>query len=114
MSLVAIPRLGELAADPRKVSLLPPEAIPEIRGELARLDSLLLARLLSANHDGEADRTQEGDRLLNAKEASVKLSLSEDHLYRHARQFPFTVRMGRRLRFSEAGIARFIRQRMGR
>lgn len=114
MSLVAIPNLGELAADPHKVSFVAPEAIPEIRGQLARLDSLLLARLLSSNRNGDADRAQEGERLLNAKEASAKLSLSEDHLYRHAAKFPFTVRLGRRLRFSEAGIDRFIRQRMGR
>jgi predicted DNA-binding transcriptional regulator AlpA len=114
MTLVSIPTLGDLAADPHKVSLLAQEAIPGIRGELARLDSLLLARLLSATRNGDADRAEEGDRLLNAKEASAKLSLSEDHLYRNAAKFPFTVRLGRRLRFSEAGIARFIRQRMGR
>ena len=87
---------------------------PRDSGELARLDSLLLARLFSVNGNGEADRLGDCDRLLNAKEASAKLGLSEDHLYRHSNQFPFTVRMGRKLRFSEAGIERYIRQRMGR
>ncbi len=113
MALARVPKLSELLDSPERVSLLPAEAIAALRGELAKLDTLLLARLISgANSPAEA--RSEGDRLLNAKEASAKLSLSEDHLYRHSTQFPFTVRMGRRLRFSEAGIARYIRQRMGR
>ena len=87
------------------------EEIPAMRGELARLDTLLVSRLLqSADH---AEHSQ-GDRLLNAKEAAAKLGLSADRLYRHSSTFPFTVRIGRQLRFSEAGIERYIRQRMGR
>ena len=112
MSQVAIPKLGDLIADPRKVSILPPEAVPEIRGELARLDTLLLARLLSADGSSDADRAGDGDRLLNAKEAAAKLGASQDYLYRYSSRFPFTVRLGRHLRFSEAGIERYIRQRM--
>ena len=55
-----------------------------------------------------------GDRLLTVEEAAPKLGTSVDHLYRHAKNYPFTVRNGRALRFSEVGIERFIRQRMGR
>ena len=115
MSLVAIPKLGDLIADPRKASVIPPEAVPEMRGELARLDSLLLARLLSANDNSDADGAGDGDRLLNAKEAAAKLGVSQDYLYRYSSKLPFTVRLGgRQVRFSEAGIDRYIRQRMGR
>lgn len=113
MALTPVPKLIELLDSPERVSLLPPEAIAALRGELARLDTLLLARLLSGGNS-QAETGSEGDRLLNTKEASAKLGLSEDHLYRHSTKFPFTVRMGRRLRFSEAGIAAYIRQRMGR
>ena len=41
------------------------------------------------------------DRLLTVEEASQKLSLTKDYLYRHADHFPFTVRVSpRQLRFS--------------
>lgn len=113
MTPTAIPKLDDLITDPRKLAGLPSEAISALRGELARLDTLLLARLLSKGNI-QAETGPEGDRLLNAKEASAKLALSEDHLYRHSTQLPFTVRIGRKLRFSEAGIERYIRQRMGR
>ncbi len=44
MSLNSVPKLVDLVDDPRKVSMLPPEAVPVIRGELAKLDSLLPMR----------------------------------------------------------------------
>ena len=45
------------------------------------------------------------DRLLTVEEASRKLAVTEDYLYRHANQFPFTVRLGtRQLRFSLHGM----------
>jgi excisionase family DNA binding protein len=84
------------------------------RGQLTRLDSLLQKRLFLANRNGDTERPGAGDRLLNVQEAATKLSLSEDYLYRHSGRLPFTVRNGRQLRFSEAGIERYIRQRMGR
>ncbi len=52
------------------------------------------------------------DRLLTVNEASRKLGVTKDYLYRHADQFPFTVRVGpRQLRFSLHGMDRYIRQR---
>ena len=43
------PMLVSIVADPEKVSTLAPEAVAGLRGELARIDSLLLARLMSAS-----------------------------------------------------------------
>ena len=114
MNLFAIPKLDDLVEDPRKVSDIPPEAVHELRGELARLDSLLQERLYLANRNGDTERPGAGDRLLNVEEAAERLSLSQDFLYRNSKKLPFTVRNGRQLRFSEAGIERYIRQRMGR
>jgi len=52
------------------------------------------------------------DRLLTVNEASKKLGVTKDYLYRHADKFPFTVRLGtRQLRFSLHGMERYIRQR---
>lgn len=55
------------------------------------------------------------DRLVKAKEAAKLLGYSEDYLYRHAGEFPFTRRMpssGKRmnLRFSLVGIQDFMRE----
>ncbi len=52
------------------------------------------------------------DRLLTVEEASQKLGVTKDYLYRQADHFPFTVRVGlRQLRFSLHGMERYIRQR---
>ncbi len=116
MSLVSIPKLEELAEDPSKAASLPVDVVEALLGKNAIAQGVLMSRLLAlrASGNSQAETGPDGDRLLNSREASAKLSLSEDHLYRHSTQFPFTVRVGRRLRFSEAGIARYIRQQMGR
>ena len=55
---------------------------------------------------------QEGDRLLNAEEASKILSVSEDWLYRHAYHLPFTRKLGpKMLRFSSQGIQKWMATR---
>jgi predicted DNA-binding transcriptional regulator AlpA len=91
---------------------LPRDAIAELRGQIANLDTLLLSRLIAGE---EALPITDGDRLLTAAEAAQKLSATEDWLYRHANTLPFTVRLGKKhLRFSAAGMERYIRQRAGR
>jgi predicted DNA-binding transcriptional regulator AlpA len=107
LKLVAISTLTELLSDPAKVSELPKEAIATLRGELARLDTLLLSRLLTG---GDSEPGMDGDRLLTATEAAQKLGATEDWLYRHANTLPFAVRVGKKhLRFSSAGMERYIR-----
>ena len=113
VNLTAIPKLTDLIAEPDKVSDVPIEGIAKLRGQLSELDTILLSRLLGAGGNGSVGR-QEGDRLLTAKEAGEMLSRSEDAMYRQADQLPFTVRDGRRVRFSEKGIEKHIRQRMGK
>ena len=108
-----VPDLAAIAADPARVSGLPLEAVPALRGKLAELDTLLSGRLLqSGNSQGQTK--PDGDRPLSAKQAAAKLGASIDYLYRHSSKLPFTVRMGGKVLFSEAGIERYIRQRMGR
>ena len=112
--LTVIPKLAELIAEPEKAGLLPPEAIPAMLGELERLKATLWSSLTMRPLSNGHASSQDGDRLLNAKEAAAKLGASQDWLYRHSRNLPFTVRIGRKVLFSEAGIERYIRQRMGR
>jgi predicted DNA-binding transcriptional regulator AlpA len=114
MSMVAIPKLADLLNDPGKVSHVPAEAVPAMLGELERLKATLWARLTLSPHKGQAGTTDNGGRLLDAKEAAAVLHTSTDYLYRHSSRLPFTVRMGRKVLFSETGIERYIRARMGR
>jgi excisionase family DNA binding protein len=85
-------------------------SIPALLCQLGALQGILAARLAAA----EPAPTVTQDSLLTVQEASVRLGLSCDWLYRKSRQLPFTVRVGRHLRFSSSGIDRYIRQREGR
>lgn len=107
--LARVPTLAEVLSDPAKAVTLPREAIPQLRGELARLDTILLSRLLV--DDSDQQRSGLGDRLLDVSEAAEKLGLSHDALYRN--DYPFVVKIGNRRRFSEKGIEKFIRSRAG-
>lgn len=107
----ASPSLPELLAQPERISALPLEAIPEAIGQLERLKAILLARL-TVRADVHADGG--GDHLLTIKEAAAKLNCSEAWLYREAERLPFTVRVGRKLLFSEAKMESWINARAGR
>ena len=115
MNLMPIPTLEELAETPAKAKDLPPDVRQALAFRaLAVLNALYAAGLVDgACSNGQAEHTVNGDRLLTAKQAGEWLGRSEDVVYRHADQFPFTVRDGRQVRFSEKGIERYIRQRMG-
>ena len=106
--LVSVPTLTDLLIDPERIPALPKDLIAKLRGQIAKLDTLLLSRLLTGDRAGPCP---DGDRLLTASEAALKLGLTKDALYRNA--YPFMVRVGSRRRFSEKGIENFIRHRTG-
>ncbi len=100
--------LAQLLADRSRVETLEPA---EARALLLEVAGLVLA--LAARAGDSPDGTRE-DRLLTVAEATKRLSVSPDWLYRHAKALPFTVRGACGLRFSSHGIDRYIRQRQGR
>lgn len=101
-------KLSDLLSDPAKIEGLSREAIPELRGELARFDTLLLSRLMTAGKDQEpAD-----DQLLDVPEAARRMGISEDYLYRHHKDFPFTRHIGRKVLFSAKGLEKHISQKL--
>lgn len=117
MSLTPVPALAELLQDPASVEALPPARARTLLLQLAPLTEALRLRALALPTDGNgapALTPPEPDRLLSVAEAAGRLGFSKDHLYRHASRYPFTVRLGSRLRFSERGIERYIRARQGR
>jgi predicted DNA-binding transcriptional regulator AlpA len=82
--------------------------IPAVMGVLATLQAKLQLRMLNR----EPKPPPQGDRMLTAEEASEKLGMTKDYLYRNAKKFPFTVRTApRQVRFSLNGIERYLKQR---
>lgn len=116
MSLAPVPRLDDLLADPAKARDLRPEVARATLLQLAPLVEALRLQALTAPAGGNGqDQSQaNGDRLLDIQATAAKLGTSTDWLYRRAAKLPFTVRLGSRLRFSERGIERWLRQRQGR
>jgi hypothetical protein len=101
--------------------LRPRDALP-----VGVADSLPNHRLLRGRLRHHAsDRTQLGldlrsrvrrrlDRLPEQHLDGDRQRRAASRLYRNASKLPFTVRLGRRLRFSAPGIERYIRGRSGR
>jgi predicted DNA-binding transcriptional regulator AlpA len=88
--------------DPEAVPL---DDIPTVLGRLETLCLQLRRRYLMPTR-GTAPPA---DRLLSAAKAAERTGMSEDWLYRHADELPFTRRTsGRAVRFSEAGIAKWL------
>jgi excisionase family DNA binding protein len=68
---------------------------------------------LERDHADANSAAARRDRLLGVEEAAAKLGVTTDWLYRHHKELPFTLRHGRRVRFSELGIEQYIRKRRG-
>ena len=84
---------------------LPAEDLPGLIGQLEAAKATAWARLTAP-----APTQPEHDELINVPEAARRLGISEDYLYSHHREYPFTRRQGRKLLFSALGIERHIRQ----
>ena len=105
--------MGKLAELKEEIANLTPEQVPDVLGQLEQLKAVAWVQLLTPN-GRNLSGIQPPDELVNEREAARRLGLSLDYIYRHARQLPFTVRVGRQLRFSARGIARYIERRQGK
>jgi len=87
---------------------LPREELPALIGELAAIQAVAFARIAAP-----IQASQNHDELLGIDEASRRLGMSRDYLYRHKSQFPFTRHQGPKckLLFSAQGIERHIQQK---
>jgi hypothetical protein len=108
--------MADLVAQPSRVAEVDPATLPALLAQLTTAAAAVAARLsmiapLSENGTAPAAG---GDRLLTAKEAAVVMNLSTDFLYKHEAAKPFRVRIGSEVRFSLAGIQRFIERHRGR
>jgi excisionase family DNA binding protein len=81
------------------------EELPGLIGQLEAAKATAYARLTTPTV-----QSAQHDELLGVPEAARRLGVSEDYLYRHASEYPFTRRQGRKLLFSAHGIDRYIKQ----
>jgi len=105
-----IPTLDELISSPEKIETLSAQEAIDMLARITAIQPLLIGRLALLGADKKEARPP--DRLLTAKEAAKMLNYSKDWLYRHAKKLPFAKRITpHRLRFSESGIEKYIKNR---
>jgi predicted DNA-binding transcriptional regulator AlpA len=98
------------------IASMAPERLPallvevaSLQGQLAAVSNALSARLLADATAGCSTRPGGVVHLLDVQEAAERLGMSGDWLYRHARQLPFTRRVGRRaVKFDPEGLVRWV------
>jgi excisionase family DNA binding protein len=74
-------------------------------GQLERLRASLWLRMtIGAGKPTHA----EPDRLLTAEEVAERLGVKTGYVYRNAIRYPFMVREGRYIRFSEQGLSKYL------
>ncbi len=100
-----VPTLADLAAHPERVDELTPEEARAMLAQLVTLQAPLLARALVASVG------RDPGELLTVDVAARRIGLSEDWLYRHAAKLPFTVHVGRQVRFSARWLEAYIAAR---
>jgi predicted DNA-binding transcriptional regulator AlpA len=104
-------RLLDLVRHPERVADLTTTDSASVLCHIASLLAALSARL---GHSAASQRAKSDDRLLTVDEVAQRLSISSQAVYRRASSFPFTVHVGRYLRFSERGLVEYLESRRGR
>jgi hypothetical protein len=97
--------LDDVCRDPAHAAALSIEERSALIVQAAAVLAALGGTLAMVRDDDEPDR------LLSVAEASSRLSMSTDYLYKHGRELPFFVAPpngARAIRFSARGIARYL------
>ena len=91
-----------------KFKVAPGESLAPVLTALAAKQTEIAA-LLALRTDVGRSQLGPHDELLIISEAAQRLGVRKDWLYKRASKLPFTVRLGRKLRFSANGIEKYIR-----
>jgi|SRR5208283_2741237 len=83
---------------------LPREELPRLLGDLAEISATANARLTIPGIEARPDE------LLDVEQASKRLGVSKDYLYRAHGRLPFTRRQGRKLLFSSVGMDSYLKK----
>lgn len=90
--------LRELESVLTLVKKLPPSELPAFIGALEEIKVTALTRITNPTIDSRPDKS------LTVKQASKRLGVGQDFLYRHWRTFTFARQEGRKILFSSNGI----------
>jgi predicted DNA-binding transcriptional regulator AlpA len=105
---------GLLAGETRLADVAPETAavlLEELRPLVAQL-ALRAQEMVRSSSGTATPSAPPEERLLKPRETAERLGVKVQWLYRHADEYTFTRRLTRRtLRFSEAGLARFLAQK---
>jgi predicted DNA-binding transcriptional regulator AlpA len=104
-------RVPALGLDPGDVAHLSPECLPGLLAALAALQGAVAARLVAPALVRSDGRSVGNDCLLSATEAAKRTGMSTRWLWKHADTLPFARRIGRAVRFSPAGIEKWLATR---
>ena len=77
----------------------------------AQLDTLAERVAAKLNGHGNGQAPEHPDTLLTAREVAARLRCSLRYVYAHAGAFPFTQKRGNLVRFSAAGLDRWLAKR---
>src|SRR5581483_4979322 len=104
--LTPVPSLDELARDPQKAANLPPGVAAAMLVQAAAVQSVLAARIASAETAAPAPAPADpADEMLTPDEAAAILRRSRRWLYRNADRLPFVKRLSpKSILCSESGI----------
>jgi hypothetical protein len=98
-----------LLPDVAAIDTLAPEQLAPMLAHLAALQAAIAAKLAAASPAPATSNGAAAGALLDVHEAAARLRVSPDWLYRHARQLPFTRRVGRRaVRFDPESLGRWV------
>ena len=100
------PTIGDLAREPARAATVPLDVVPDLLADVARVQALLLVRIMSGNGPHPAE--EEPERMLDAEEAARMFSVSKRWLYRHATQMGAHHLSRKVVRFTASGIRRYL------
>jgi hypothetical protein len=109
--MMKAPLLSPFADLARLIDEASPADCPFLCGELEQLKAALWIKMTTGG--GKATHPQP-DRLLTAEEVAGRLNVTVGFVYRNARTYPFMVRQGRYVRFSNNGLELYIKRQQGK
>jgi hypothetical protein len=105
--LTTVPSLDALVSDPGKVATLPPEAAQALLIGLACLQPLLIQRALKGSNVLPASP----EKFLTVAQVVAQYGVTEQWLYRHKRQLPYSQPSRKVLLFPEDKLRRWFAAR---
>lgn len=93
---------------------VPRERIPEALGALEKTRAVLWSRLMAERAPVVKESTEApaDQRLLTAREVTERLGTSARWVYRHAKELGVVQLSEHKIRFSEAGVRRFLKRQV--